>query len=132
VSGCCLLIRRACALDVGPFDHRLGTYEEDVDFCRRARTKGWNCLVVADASGRSLGSVSLTRRRQILANEVFMIAVHNGTREAAAALVGHAKRGLVQLRRRDLGRALDHFGAIRRASAKMLKLAATRIAERRS
>jgi len=41
VTGCCLLIRRDCFLDLGGLDERFFLYYEDVDLCRRARAKGW-------------------------------------------------------------------------------------------
>jgi GT2 family glycosyltransferase len=42
VTGCCLLISRACFLDLGGMDERFFLYYEDVDLCRRARAKGWS------------------------------------------------------------------------------------------
>ncbi len=41
VTGCCLLIRRACWDDVGGLDPEFFLYYEDVDLCRRARRRGW-------------------------------------------------------------------------------------------
>jgi GT2 family glycosyltransferase len=40
-TGCCLLIRRACWLQLGGLDPDYFLYYEDVDFCRRARAAGW-------------------------------------------------------------------------------------------
>jgi N-acetylglucosaminyl-diphospho-decaprenol L-rhamnosyltransferase len=40
-TGCALLIRRDCLRDVGGFDEDFFLYYEDVDFCRRAATRGW-------------------------------------------------------------------------------------------
>jgi GT2 family glycosyltransferase len=41
VTGCCLLVRRACWEDLGGFDPGFFLYYEDVDLCRRARERGW-------------------------------------------------------------------------------------------
>jgi N-acetylglucosaminyl-diphospho-decaprenol L-rhamnosyltransferase len=44
VTGCGLLVRRDCLKDVGGFDDGFFLYYEDVDFCRRARARGWSVL----------------------------------------------------------------------------------------
>jgi GT2 family glycosyltransferase len=41
VTGCGLLVRRDCFEDLGGLDERFFLYYEDVDFCRRARARGW-------------------------------------------------------------------------------------------
>jgi GT2 family glycosyltransferase len=41
VTGCCLLVRRACWSELGGFDPAFFLYYEDVDLCRRARERGW-------------------------------------------------------------------------------------------
>jgi GT2 family glycosyltransferase len=42
VTGCCLLVRRACLEELGGFDRSFFLYYEDVDFCRRAQEKDWH------------------------------------------------------------------------------------------
>jgi N-acetylglucosaminyl-diphospho-decaprenol L-rhamnosyltransferase len=42
VTGCCLLLRRACLQDVGGLDEQFFLYYEDVDLCRRASRRGWS------------------------------------------------------------------------------------------
>jgi len=42
VTGCCLLVRRACLEDLGGLDESFFLYYEDVDLCRRARARGWS------------------------------------------------------------------------------------------
>ena len=39
--GACMLIRRAAWDDVGPLDEGYFMYMEEVDWCRRARARGW-------------------------------------------------------------------------------------------
>ena len=39
--GACMLIRRSAWQDVGPFDEGYFMYLEEVDWCRRARLRGW-------------------------------------------------------------------------------------------
>jgi len=41
VSGACLLHRRELIVDIGPLDEKYFMYFEDVDFCQRAKAKGW-------------------------------------------------------------------------------------------
>jgi GT2 family glycosyltransferase len=42
VTGCCLLVRRACLEDLGGLDDDFFLYYEDVDLCRRAGARGWS------------------------------------------------------------------------------------------
>ncbi|MBO0698326.1 MAG: glycosyltransferase family 2 protein, partial [Zavarzinella sp.] len=42
VTGCGMLIRRACWEDLGGFDESFFLYYEDADFCRRAWANGWS------------------------------------------------------------------------------------------
>lgn len=41
VTGCCLLVQRACLQDLGGLDEEFFLYYEDVDLCLRARQRGW-------------------------------------------------------------------------------------------
>jgi GT2 family glycosyltransferase len=41
VCGSFLLMRRACLDRIGALDERFFIYDEDIDWCRRARTAGW-------------------------------------------------------------------------------------------
>ena len=46
VSGSCMFIRRETWEQVGDFDERFFAYQEDSDYCRRARQKGWKIKYV--------------------------------------------------------------------------------------
>lgn len=49
VSGSCMLIRRAVIDQVGYLDERFFAYQEDADFCFRARAAGWKIFYVPAA-----------------------------------------------------------------------------------
>jgi GT2 family glycosyltransferase len=42
VTGCCMLVKRACFQQLGGFQRDFFLYYEDVDFCQRAREHGWH------------------------------------------------------------------------------------------
>ncbi len=46
VSGSCMFIGRECWEQVGGFDELFFAYQEDSDFCDRARAKGWKVMYV--------------------------------------------------------------------------------------
>jgi GT2 family glycosyltransferase len=79
VSGTCFVIRRDCVRQIGGFDERFGSYVEDVDFCLRAKDRGWNVGVVTEAVASSLGSASRN---------------HVGLNEANLVLLAVKRRGL--------------------------------------
>ncbi len=47
--GACMLIRRAAWADIGPLDEGYFMYVEEVDWCRRARARGWQIWAQPDA-----------------------------------------------------------------------------------
>jgi hypothetical protein len=50
VSGSCMIIRRACWEAVGDFDETFFAYQEDSDYCIRARQKGWKVMYLPISS----------------------------------------------------------------------------------
>ena len=46
VSGSCMIIRRECWEQVGDFDEAFFAYQEDSDYCIRARKAGWKVMYV--------------------------------------------------------------------------------------
>lgn len=49
VSGSCLMIRREVVEEIGLFDERFFAYQEDSDYCFRAKTAGWKVYYVPEA-----------------------------------------------------------------------------------
>lgn len=49
VSGACLMVRREALEEVGLLDERFFMYVEDVDWCYRAKQKGWKVYFVPQA-----------------------------------------------------------------------------------
>ncbi len=43
-TGCCLLIKKKVFEDIGFFNNQYFLYWEDIDFCQRAKNKGWQIL----------------------------------------------------------------------------------------
>jgi len=56
VVGSFLLMRRACLDAIGPLDERFFIYDEDIDWCRRARTAGWKIRFWPGASMVHVGA----------------------------------------------------------------------------
>ena len=50
VSGSCMIIRRECWEEVGDFDETFFAYQEDSDYCIRARKAGWKVMFVPISS----------------------------------------------------------------------------------
>lgn len=50
VSGSCMLIRREVVDQIGYLDERFFAYQEDTDFCFRARQAGWKIVYVPTAA----------------------------------------------------------------------------------
>jgi GT2 family glycosyltransferase len=49
VSGSCMLIRRQVVEQIGYLDERFFAYQEDADYCRRARQAGWLVYYVPES-----------------------------------------------------------------------------------
>jgi N-acetylglucosaminyl-diphospho-decaprenol L-rhamnosyltransferase len=97
VSGSCLVLRRECVEDVGPFDERFGSYCEDVDYCVRANLRGWDVAVVDDARGSTQGSASTGADRRMWSNWVLTGAKHLGFRAALRRLLQGIRRMVIAI-----------------------------------
>jgi GT2 family glycosyltransferase len=56
--GAALLMRRPALDEIGPFDDRFFMYAEDLEWCWRARQRGWEILFEPGAVVRHIGNVS--------------------------------------------------------------------------
>jgi GT2 family glycosyltransferase len=52
LSGACMLVRRTAIDEVGPMDEAFFMFNEDVDWCRRMKTAGWDVVYVPEAMVR--------------------------------------------------------------------------------
>ncbi|PWH15041.1 MAG: glycosyl transferase family 2 [Anaerolineae bacterium] len=57
VSGSCMMIRRAVVEQIGYLDERFFAYQEDADYCFRARQAGWKVMYVPTAKVLHYGGV---------------------------------------------------------------------------
>jgi hypothetical protein len=93
-SGTCLLLRRGCVDEVGPFDERLGSYLEDVDYGLRAKDLGWSVVVVTGSRAHGLGSGTTAAMWTMrTANTVLLNAKRAGARGAAVSFAKLARSG---------------------------------------
>ncbi len=61
VAGSCMLIRRAVIDQIGYLDEVFFAYQEDADFCHRARQAGWQVFYVPQAQIIHFGSMGGSR-----------------------------------------------------------------------
>ena len=84
VSGCCMLIRKVAWAKTGSFDERLYFYNEDTQWCYRARRDGYKIQVVPEAKVVHLGGVSsrepvsLKKRMGLLRGEKYFYRCTQG------------------------------------------------------
>ena len=124
--GAALLMRRAALDDVGGFDERFFMYVEDLDWCWRARQRGWQIRFEPAARVRHVGNVSgakgYGRGRSAVeaANLYAFYRRHHGALATAALracnTVGAARLALVARVRGDRD-AAAHWRAAARAHA---------------
>ena len=62
-TGCAMMVRASLFSDVGNFDEQFFAYSEDVDFCFRARKKGWKIIHVPRAVATHYPSSAAKRNR---------------------------------------------------------------------
>jgi hypothetical protein len=88
--GAVLLVRREVLDDIGAFDTSFFMFNEEVDFCYRARAAGWNVVFWPGAEfvhvgGASTAEVWPQMYRAQLRSHLRFLAKHHGLREAERA-----------------------------------------------
>jgi len=114
VSGCLLVLRRACLGEVGGFDERFGSYVEDVDLCLRASDAGWRVVCATDTAVSTAGSASCDRYRLAASNAIGLVAKRRGRAAASVAALRYLARGVRALL---LGILARHRTATRRKAS---------------
>lgn len=90
VSGACLMIRRCLWDALGGMDEDYFLYFEETDLCLRARTAGWRCRFVSEASVRHLEGASFADRsvaRSVRFHEGLLLFMRKNRGPAASLLV---------------------------------------------
>jgi GT2 family glycosyltransferase len=122
VTGCALLVRCAAIASIGLLDERYFLYQEEVDWCQRARVAGLRCLVLPralawhpDSGARDVDSPLVTY--YIARNQLLFIRKH---RLGAALLARHLARHARTLTSWSLRPKWRHKAAQRRALLRAL------------
>ncbi len=92
LSGACLLVRQAALQDVGGLDERFWLYYEDMDWCLRMHSNGWQCRLVPGASVKHIGGASadlafVSSYIENRKNEIRYFRKNHGTAAASALLL---------------------------------------------
>jgi N-acetylglucosaminyl-diphospho-decaprenol L-rhamnosyltransferase len=93
-SGTCLMFRRACVEDVGPFNERFGSYAEDVDYCFRANERTWGVVVAEAARGDTRGSAASELSHVLKGSNAYLTSIIYGGRRS---LLRRIRRSLAAL-----------------------------------
>jgi GT2 family glycosyltransferase len=88
--GAVLLVRQEVVADVGAFDTSFFMFDEEVDFCYRARAAGWQVVFWPGAEFVHVGGASTEQvwprmYREQLRSHLRFLAKHHGLREAERA-----------------------------------------------
>lgn len=112
-SGSCMLVRSKVLSDVGYFDEDYFLYWEDVDFCMRARERGWGVIYSpitvawhkvssSSAIGSDLNDYFITRNR-------LKFGMKYVTVRAKAALIRESLRLLISGRKWQRRGVIDYY-----------------------
>jgi len=83
VTGACILMRREAIEEVGPLDEGFFMYSEELDWCRRAKERGWKVIYLPTArvihyGGKSSEQVVPFRHIQFQRSKVRYFRKHHG------------------------------------------------------
>jgi GT2 family glycosyltransferase len=89
VCGAVMLLRRRAIEEIGPFDEAFFMYAEEVDWCYRARQRGWSVLYVPEARivhliAGSYARAPMRRREQIYRSKWLYLRKNSGLVPALA------------------------------------------------
>ncbi len=120
--GACMLVQRSAWRHVGPFDEGFVHYCEEVDWCMRAKWRGWAVAHLPTATivhrgGASTAAVPGASLEHLYASRARLHRKHRGPMfQAAARFI--TRLGLAQERRR-LRRGLGSYSAARGAADRL-------------
>lgn len=102
ISGCCMLMTRDALMDIGAFDEDFFAYLEDVDWCLRARKRGYRVLFCPGARAHHKGSASTGRNSPQInyfygRNCILFLKKHGSTAQWARFLSAFAVVFLLRL-----------------------------------
>jgi GT2 family glycosyltransferase len=92
--GAALLMRRTALDDIGGFDERFFMYVEDLEWCWRARGRGWRIFFEPSAVVRHIGNASGEARYGPRRTGVYMANTYRFYKDAHGVAAMHLLRGL--------------------------------------
>jgi GT2 family glycosyltransferase len=92
--GAALLMRRRAIDSIGPFDERFFMYVEDLDWCWRARERGWEIWFEPSSIVRHIGNASGSNRYGDSRTAAYLRNTYRWYRDARGPVSGLAFRGL--------------------------------------
>ncbi len=100
-SGCAMMIRREVIDNIGMFDEKFFLYYEDVDFCERARKKGWEVFYIPKAylwhkNAHSSGGTGSTMQDYYITRNRLLIGMRYAPWQTKLALFREAANLLVR------------------------------------
>ena len=77
IAGACMLLRRSMIEDIGPLNSDYFFFAEDVEYCHRARLRGWEVMFVPQSHVIHLRGGSSFRKMPIQTTELQRNAEHD-------------------------------------------------------